>query len=195
MADRHNTHRSSTALRALGCITGLATAILGLFAILQKGELNIIGPTILDPSEMLAMVVAGAVLQALCLRVWRARIVGFIGGALLILSAIQMQKEIEWAENAYRQNASPSGVGLGLMWSGAAYLLIGSLGTLMCLGAGLASLLLSLGREPLRREPLRREPLRNTPAPHCAKCGYSLHGLSELRCPECGTSAISSNKR
>lgn len=24
------------------------------------------------------------------------------------------------------------------------------------------------------------------PAPHCAKCGYSLHALTEARCPECG---------
>ena len=22
---------------------------------------------------------------------------------------------------------------------------------------------------------------------HCAKCGYSLHGLKLARCPECGT--------
>ena len=28
---------------------------------------------------------------------------------------------------------------------------------------------------------------RRPPPGHCAKCGYNLHGLTEPRCPECGT--------
>ncbi|NLE58004.1 MAG: hypothetical protein GX616_06565 [Planctomycetes bacterium] len=182
MAGRHQIPRSSIVLRALGCIVGLTVAVGTLPAIAGRGDLTALVPTVLDQSEMFAMVAAGAILQAVCL--YRAKILGYVGGALLILSAILVQRAIEWGDKMCAQNVGPQGYGMAELWMIAGGLLIGLLGTLVCLGAGTASLLLSC----------QQRPLRDTPGPHCSKCGYSLHGLSDLRCPECGTSAIPSNE-
>lgn len=63
-------------------------------------------------------------------------------------------------------------------------------GPLRILGAGLAGAVLGLAIQRLWYKPLRdqvRRELITRGIPVCLHCGYSLTGLTEPRCPECGT--------
>jgi hypothetical protein len=173
MAEPCDALRSSSPWHAVGHVAGLALAcaalLWGVFAPLVVA---------LDPSEWFTLVVIGVVLHVLCLR--KARSYGCAGGALLITAAVLFLWIVEWARSGHARGADPMETGLGIMWMLPGCLAIALIGFVFCVRASLVSL------GAFQRGSERKQPPCGAPGPRCPKCGHSLRGLLDMRCPECG---------